>query len=98
MNGKNRILAWLSGLLLAGSSVFAQTKLTVTGTVKDETGAPVVGAVVMSDASDAAIVASDGSYTLSLSAKATNLTASCLGYKSQSLDIAKRSIIHFVLE
>ena len=98
MNGKNRILAWLSGLLLAGSPVFAQTKLTVTGTVKDETGAPVVGAVVMSDASDAAIVASDGSYTLSLSAKATNLTASCLGYKSQSLDIAKRSIIHFVLE
>ena len=98
MNGKNKILVLLSGLLLVCSPVFAQTKFTVTGTVKDISGAPVIGAVVMSDASDAAVVAPDGSYTINVSAKATNLTASCLGYKSQSQDIAKRGVIQFVLE
>jgi len=96
MNGKIRIIALLASLMLAGGNIFAQTK--ITGTVKDDTGAPVVGAVVQSDASNAAVVGSDGKYSINVSAKATKLTVSCLGYATQSQDIGKRGVIDFVME
>ena len=97
MKRNNRIITILDGILLAGIPVFAQNKLTVTGTVKDETGAPVVGAVVMSDKSDAAIVDSDRHYTIYVSKESVSLMASCLGYSSQTETIGNRSKIDFVL-
>ena len=96
MNGKIRFFALLAGLLLVGGNIFAQTK--ITGTVKDDTGSPVVGAVVQSDDSNAAVVGFDGKYSINVSAKATKLTVSCLGYTTQSQDIGKRGVIDFVME
>ena len=90
----------LCTLLLASVSLFAQTpKFTVTGTVKDAEGLPVIGAAVMTENGEAAIADVDGKFTITLNpAKSKTLTASCLGYKSATENIGKRNQIHFILE
>lgn len=83
---------WLLGLILAilliPVSAFAQTQRTVTGTVIDETGDPLIGASVivvgntMGTATDI-----DGHYTLTLPATAKQLTFSYVGYENLTVDI-----------
>ena len=99
MIGTKRIMVLVAGLSLAfWTPVPAQNKLTVSGTIIDETGTPVVGAVVMSDRSDAAVVGADGRYTISINKESVSLTASCLGYSPRTETIGNRAVIDFVLE
>lgn len=96
---KARIQVLTLCLLLAGAQVFAQSRLTVTGTVKDSDGLPVIGAAVMTENGEAAIADIDGKYSLSFNpSKSKTLTASCLGYKSVTESIERRGIIDFSLE
>ena len=57
-------------LLMNSVLVFAQDKITVTGHVKDEAGAPIVGAAVMADGTSTGVLTDlDGKYTITFTPK-----------------------------
>ena len=58
----------------------------VTGTVRDEAGMPIIGATVMVEGTTAGTTTDiDGRFALRAPAEGTALTASFLGYDSQSI-------------
>ena len=72
--------------LLAGGSAYAQS--TITGTVVDANGEPVIGAaVVVKGTSNGSITDLDGNFTLSADAGAA-LEVSCIGFTSQTVAAA----------
>lgn len=91
-NGNADVRMWLLGLLvsvlLLPASVYAQTQRTVTGTVIDETGEPLIGASVkvVGEALGAA-TDFDGHYTLKVPAGARQLEFSYVGYENQTVEI-----------
>ena len=71
-------------LLAVGFSAFAQS--TVTGTVKDATGEPVIGAAVqVQGTQNGAIVDVDGTFTLPGVNRGAVLVFSCIGYANQEI-------------
>ena len=89
-------------LLMISALASAQGNVTVKGSVKDTKGEPVIGAVVMLEGSTATGTVSDpdGNYSLSIPsslAKKARLNISCLSYQSQTVDVAGRTVIDFVL-
>lgn len=71
--------------------------VTVTGTVTDQSGLPVIGAGVLVDGtSDGAVTDGDGKYTLTLSPDAV-LKISFLGYQDQTVAINGRNVIDVIL-
>lgn len=75
-----------------------QSKLTVSGIVKDAKGEPVIGAnVVESGTSNGVITDLDGNFSLSVSEGAA-LEISYMGYKSQTVKVSKGKILHIALE
>lgn len=85
--------------LLAGAAGLSAQSLTVTGTVRDVTGYPLPGAAVfVDDGSNGAITDTDGRYQLSGVASGASITVDILGYKPQTVKVAGRSVIDFVLE
>lgn len=84
-------------LMLLSMSLYAQD-LTVTGTVKDAQGEPVVGAsVVVQGRKTGVITDVDGNYTIKCSPRAT-LLFSYVGYKNKSVAVAGRTQIDVVFE
>lgn len=86
-------------LLLGTVSLFAQTK--ISGTVKDSKGEPVIGAVVMlqGNSSVAGITDANGKYSVAIpDASSAKLEISCISYKTQVVDVAKRTVIDITLE
>ncbi len=86
--------------LLVSTSIWAQQKVTVKGTVNDTSGQPVPGAVVMVEGnlSSATMTDEKGNYTLSyVPADNQKLTASCIGYATVSEALDGRLAIDFVL-
>jgi len=93
---------WLWSLLLAlfliPVSAFAQNQRTVTGTVSDENGEPLIGASVqIADAALGTTTDIDGNYSLRVPASAKNLTFSYVGYISQTVDI-NSDVINITLQ
>lgn len=92
----------LAGFLCISSLVLAQNSITVTGTVKDTGGEPIIGAAVMVEGtSNGALTDIDGKYTISVSQKSgakTKLVYSSISYISQTVELNGRSIIDIVLE
>ena len=90
------ILAVLVSVI--GFTAFAQNK-TIRGTVIDDTGAPVVGAavVVVGNTSIGAVTGIDGSYRLNVPANA-NVEFSCIGYASQVVPVADKTVIDIILK
>ncbi len=88
-------------LALVGTGLYAQSRVTVKGSVKDAKGEPVIGAVVMLEGSttNAAVSDASGNYTISFpqSAQKPKLTVSCMSYLTQTVEVAGRSVIDFVL-
>lgn len=73
---------------------------TVTGTVKDEKGVPVIGAVVMleGNSSVGTVTDTDGRYSLSVPDTGNHsLKADCIGFKSVSAPVGKSSVVDFTL-
>lgn len=77
-------------------SVFAQQTLTVSGTVKDDAGEPLIGVVVaVAGTGNAAVTDLDGNYTLTKVPAGAKLEASCLGYTNVTKPAAEK--VDFVL-
>lgn len=93
------VLAFIAALLLASSSGFAQNR-TVTGTVKDETGNPLVGAAVFveENASIGAISDANGNYSISVPESAVNLVYSFIGMNNVVEPINGRNVINVTLK
>lgn len=71
--------------------------VTVTGTVTDQSGLPVIGAgVLVEGTSDGAVTDGDGKYTLTLSPDAV-LKISFLGYQDQTVAVNGRSVVDVML-
>ena len=90
------ILAVLVSVI--GFTAQAQNK-TIRGTVIDDTGAPVVGAavVVVGNTSIGAVTGVDGTYRLNVPANA-NVEFSCIGYASQVVPVADKTVIDIILK
>ena len=90
------VLSMVATLLLGCFGVYAQGQR-VTGTVTDETGAPVIGAAVVVEGTTRG-TSTDvaGSYEIAAPANA-NLVFTYLGYKSQTVAVSGRSVIDIVL-
>jgi len=84
--------------LLMGFVSYAQNRL-VSGKVVDSNGEPVVGAsvVVVGQTSLGAATDLDGTWRLAVPDRA-NITISCIGYVSQTISVAGRSVIDVTLE
>ena len=94
--------AWLLGIILAivmlPVSVFAQTNQTITGTVIDENGEPLIGASVkVVGFPTGAATDLDGQFSLSLPTGAKQLTFSYVGYKNQTVDITS-NVVNVTME
>jgi iron complex outermembrane receptor protein len=75
-------------MMLIPGVMWAQNAKKVTGTVLDETGEPLIGATVMEvGTTQGTITDFDGNFQLSVSANATQISVSYVGYKSQTVKI-----------
>ncbi|MDE6198387.1 MAG: SusC/RagA family TonB-linked outer membrane protein, partial [Muribaculaceae bacterium] len=85
---RSRLLGLFLAILLIPVSAFAQNQQTVTGTVTDETGEPLIGASVkVAGETIGTSTDFDGHYTLKIPAGAKQLTFSYVGYKDLTADI-----------
>ena len=101
MNKLFKLLA-LTVCVLSGYISYAQSSVTVSGTVKDSEGLPIIGAVVMVDGQTSTGVTTDadGEYTIKVPASAgakAALNVSCLSYETQVKPIAGKSVVNFTL-
>ncbi len=90
--------SWLVCLGMALSlTAFAQNH-TVTGTITDDQGEPVVGAAIMvKGTTTGAVTEVDGSYSISVAPDAT-LLISCIGFKDQTIAVGGNGKINVTLE
>ncbi len=86
-------------LLVAGAAdLFAQGKVTVSGTVLDESGLAVIGAGVIEQGTlNGTTTSIDGSYSLTVSSEKAVLEISFVGYETQLIPVGKRNRIDVVL-
>ena len=86
MHMKNLFLRLAMTLALLGAGVIAFAQNTVTGTVKDASGEPVIGAsVFVKGTQNGTIVNVDGTFTLSNVRSGDVLEFSCIGYAPQEI-------------
>ncbi|WP_211097044.1 SusC/RagA family TonB-linked outer membrane protein [Neolewinella litorea] len=82
--------------LLCSAAVYGQT--TVTGTITDPDGFPLVGATVLAKGTTAGTVADlDGQYELTVPANVTELIFSYTGYETQTLVLSGQTIVDVVM-
>ena len=94
-----RILSLLMVLLLLPAVVFAQNARTITGTVYDETGEPLIGASVkVTGAATGVATDFNGQYSLKVPASASQLEFTYIGYRPLTVAIADRSVIDATLQ
>lgn len=87
------LLRLLFSILLIPVSAYAQNQKTVTGTVIDETGEPLIGATVkVVGKSIGAITDFDGHYSLTVPTDTKQLSFSYVGYKDYIADITSNVI------
>lgn len=85
-------------LLLVTLSAFSQSK-TITGTVKDGVGEPLIGvSVVVKGTSNGVVTDIDGNYSLTNVPENATLTFSYIGMLSQDIQVAGTSIINVTLK
>ena len=90
---------FLSAVAIMASTFAALAQnITVTGTVKDVSGEPIVGANVVLNGSTTVYALTDvfGSFTLNVPPKGT-LNVYCLGYAEQNVPVNDRTVINIVL-
>lgn len=94
-----KITMMLVALLFVGiQAVFAQT--TITGTVTDNSGAPVPGATVIPEGQPqfGSLTQADGTYSIDVPAGVENLVFSFIGMKTQRIAINGQTTIDVVME
>ena len=92
-----KMLASLAMSMLCMATAFAQNGLK--GTVKDQSGEPVVGAnVVVVGTTNGAMSDLDGSFEIKKIASDATVQVSYIGYKTQTVKVNNRSQLNIVLE
>ena len=83
---------------LMGISAYAQNR-SISGTVVDGAGLPIIGATVMvvGNSSIGTVTDVDGKFALNVPAGA-NIAASCIGYTTQTVAVGQQSVFNFVLQ
>ena len=87
-----------SVMCLIGTTAFGQNR-TISGTVVDGAGVPVIGATVMvvGNNSIGTVTNADGAFTLNVPA-GSSITISCIGYGSQTVQVGQQSVFNFILQ
>ena len=92
-----RILTILSVFLCTLTMMSAQK--TISGTVKDGNGEPLIGANVLAKGTATGAIADlDGNFEFILPANATTLVVSYTGYKTKEIEVGAESIYNIILE
>ena len=92
-----RLATLLAAFALSSALVFAQTK-TVTGTVVDELGEPVIGAnVVVVGTTNGATTDIDGNFSIQDVANGASLKVTYIGYKEQIIPVAGKNSFNIAL-
>ena len=92
----SRILAAMCAVILSAGSLWAQS-ISVTGRVVDTNNEPIIGAyVVVSGTTVGTSTDANGAYRINAPANGT-LTFTCIGYKTQEIQIAGRTLIEVIL-
>lgn len=91
-----RFTLLLVGMLICIPAVFAQNQATVSGTVNDAGGQPVIGAAVMQKGTNNGVTTDiDGKYSIQVPL-GTVLEFTCIGYKTVEL-VASGTVLNVVL-
>lgn len=85
-------------LLMSLFCVAAFAQKTVTGTVVDATGEPVIGASVMVGGGKGTVTDYTGGFTLADVSDQTELTVSYVGYLTQTVRVGSQSRLHVVMQ
>ena len=95
-----KLSVFLAGLLLAGLTIVQAQTVRITGTVtSSEDGMPMPGvSVVVKGTTIGATTDVDGKYDLAVPANAQTLTFSFVGYETQDIAVAGRSVIDVVMK
>lgn len=87
MKGNKQFLMVLLVLLLSNMMLFAQTKRTISGVVKDDSGSPVPSATVSIKGTTQSVITDEkGRYSISVSKDDAVLVFTSLGFNSKTLD------------
>ena len=81
---------------MTGFLAYAQS--TVTGTVKDANGEPLIGVTVMTDGKVGAITDLDGNFSIPNATEQTQLTISYIGYKDQTVQVGNKTRLNIVMQ
>ncbi|HEY0742432.1 MAG TPA: TonB-dependent receptor [Chryseosolibacter sp.] len=88
----------IGGLMLFSSLALAQNRA-VSGTVLDDTGAPLPGVSILEKGTtNGATTDTDGKYTLNVGSSSATLVFSFIGYKSQEVAVNDRTSVNVTLE
>ena len=92
------IIMVFATMCLGGGSLYAQNK-SISGTVVDGAGVPVVGAsvFVVGNTSNGAMTDLDGKFSLNVPSNA-NISVSCIGYATQVFPVANQTVFNVVLQ
>ena len=92
-----RLFTVLAGLFFFAGVLSAQDR-TITGTVVDDYGEPLIGAGVQVEGTSIGVITDiDGNYSINVPADAVALHFSCLGQKDEVVEIGGRSVIDVTL-
>jgi len=101
MNSMIRIF-FLMMAVLASGTVMAQTSMTVSGTVRDFGGEPIIGAAVMFEGSTIGVVTDiEGRYSITFTpkeGKEPELSFASISYVTQTIAVQGRTVIDVALE
>ena len=83
-------------VMLCSAAIYGQT--TVTGTITDPDGFPLIGATVLARGTTVGTVADlDGNYSLTVPATVTELVYSFTGYETQTLVLSGQTVVDVVM-
>ena len=85
-------------LLLAVTCFVAYAQKTVTGTVKDASGEPMIGVTISTGKGTGTVTDVDGKFTLQNVSPSTTLSVSYVGYKPQTLKVGGGNSLNIVLQ
>ena len=94
----NKIRKALLASLLSMTAFCAYAQKTVTGTVRDASGEPMIGVTIMADGKAGAITDIDGNFSIPNATESTQLTISYIGYKEQTVSVGNQSRLNIVMQ
>ena len=95
-----KIKKFLCLILMLVTAIPALAQKTLTGTVKDETQQPVIGASIMVKGADnkGTVTDIDGKFSLVNISEDATLSISCIGFATEEISVAGKSSIDIILK